>query len=167
MVQVLCGFCGKEFYSKPSWIKYGGGKYCSPACSHAKQKHGKNFFCAICTKEVYRSVNDQAKSKSGKFFFSKNCQTVWRNQTYVGENHANWKTGISVYRSILKRDGQNQICGKCKTNDTRILAVHHKDKNRNNNLATNLTWLCHNCHYLVHHHAEESIGFLADSMGEI
>lgn len=51
-------------------------------------------------------------------------------------------------------------CKKCGSTDSRTLAVHHKDKNRKNNSISNLMWLCHNCHYLVHHYKDEATGFL-------
>jgi 5-methylcytosine-specific restriction endonuclease McrA len=53
-----------------------------------------------------------------------------------------------------------QYCGRCKLVDKRVLAVHHKDKNRENNALSNLMWLCHNCHYLVHHDKSEAVGFV-------
>lgn len=92
------------------------------------------------------------RSKSKKFFCSKTCQTIWRNKiVFIGENHANWKFGESAYRRILAADGKDRICKLCATDDKRILIVHHQDKNRRNNKIENLAWLCHNCHYLVHH----------------
>jgi predicted HNH restriction endonuclease len=36
-----------------------------------------------------------------------------------------------------------------------VLAVHHVDQNRTNNKVTNLAWLCHNCHHLVHRYPIE------------
>lgn len=54
-----------------------------------------------------------------------------------------------------------QICGLCRTRDKRILAVHHLDRNKLNNKIDNLTWLCHNCHFLVHHDMVEEARFLA------
>lgn len=48
-----------------------------------------------------------------------------------------------------------KICRLCKTKDIRVLAVHHIDKNRKNNKISNLAWLCHNCHLLVHHYDAE------------
>lgn len=161
MPLVLCRSCRKAFYAKPSWIKNGYGKYCSRKCSHESQKNGRTFSCFTCGKTIYRSVQHQGRSKSGKYFCGKSCQTMWRNSiVHVGENHANWKNGINVYRNILKRGGGKLACAKCQTNDTRILAVHHKDKDRQNNSLPNLLWLCHNCHFLVHHYNDESQGFL-------
>jgi predicted HNH restriction endonuclease len=41
-------------------------------------------------------------------------------------------------------------CLLCKEKDKRVFAVHHVDGNHKNNKVSNLTWLCHNCHHLVH-----------------
>ena len=93
------------------------------------------------------------------FFCGRVCQAKWRNNEYRGEKHANWKDGHSTYRNILKSHDVPQTCVLCKTLDTRVLAVHHIDKNHGNNAVENLAWLCHNCHFLVHHDEEESKKF--------
>lgn len=151
MPTVRCRICDKEFYIKPSHQKYGWGKYCSRDCVFKSQLNGKFLECSICGKKIYRSLKLIKRSKSGKHFCSKSCQTLWRNQVYVGENSANWKNGEKAYRNILKRSGREQICQLCETKDERIVIVHHKDHNRKNNKIENLAWLCMNCHYLVHH----------------
>jgi len=49
------------------------------------------------------------------------------------------------------RTEERQICVGCGMRDIRILAVHHLDHNRENNDPSNLTWVCFNCHHLIHH----------------
>jgi len=88
------------------------------------------------------------------FFCGKSCQTKWRNSEFIQEKHANWKTGRNAYRSVMRRSGIKKICLLCKTDDIRVLAVHHVDKDRKNNNIENLVWLCHNCHHLVHQYEE-------------
>lgn len=51
------------------------------------------------------------------------------------------------------------MCTLCKTEDKRVLATHHIDRNRLNNSVNNLAWLCHNCHFLVHHDNVETQRF--------
>ena len=152
-----CKSCSEEFYAKPSWIKNGYGKYCSRNCFHLAQKSGKDFRCYMCKKTVYRSLQDQRRSKSGEFFCTKSCQTTWRNSVvYTGSNHPNWVDGKSSYRDKLIRSDRQQVCNRCKDDDKRILAVHHMDRNRNNNELSNLMWLCHNRHFLVHNFPKET-----------
>lgn len=161
MPQVKCHFCTNDFYAKPSWLKNGYGKYCSIKCRSEAQRNGNKFNCFICNKEVYRSIKGQRTSKSGKFFCSKSCQTIWRNSVlYTGVNHPNWINGESSYRDKMIRSKQLQICSRCNLNDFRILAVHHKDRDRKNNDLSNLIWLCHNCHFLVHNFFEEKKDFI-------
>ncbi len=161
MPHIKCNYCTIEFYAKPSWIKNGYGKYCSVKCRGDAQRNGKNFSCFICDKIVYRSIKGQRTSKSGNFFCSKSCQTIWRNSVlYSGKNHPNWVDGKSSYRDKMLRSNNEQVCNRCATDDVRILAVHHMDRNRNNNELANLIWMCHNCHYLVHNFPQEAKNFI-------
>ena len=159
-----CNICDKEFTTKPYFLKHGGGKYCSAKCQYVGIKTGSMKACAICGKESYKKITQINRSKSGKFFCNKSCQTKWRNQEFVGERHANWKTGLHTYRDIMIRSRTPKLCELCKTTDERILAVHHIDKNRQNNKLSNLAWLCHNCHFLVHHHEEERDKFMVSQV---
>ena len=155
MPDVACKVCKKIFYTKPFWLKNGGGKYCSLLCKYQSTRKGKVVKCFNCGKGVYRKPQQLDRSKSKKYFCSKSCQTVWRNNEYIGPKHANWKKGEYAYRSILNRHKVPKICRRCSTKDKRVLAVHHVDGDHSNNKLENLIWLCHNCHHLVHHHQEE------------
>ena len=55
-------------------------------------------------------------------------------------------------KSLLLKNKVIYVCKICKCDDTRVLVVHHLDKNHKNNNIDNLVFLCHNCHHLVHHH---------------
>lgn len=154
MPMVSCQKCATEFHAKPSWVKKGFGKFCSAACHHESNRTGKEMPCDVCGKLSYKTLKDLKGSKSGKFFCDKSCQTRWRNQLYIGENHKNFKTGEFVYRGVIERAGVPKICNLCRNKNPRILAVHHIDKNRRNNSLKNLAWLCHNCHFLVHHYED-------------
>lgn len=151
MPSVSCIVCNKEFYAKPNHLKLGWGKHCSLYCRNITMKKGRLVNCYTCNKEIYKSLYHLNHSKSKNYFCDKSCQTRWRNSLYTGKGHKNWKGGVKSYREILNRNGQKPICTVCRTEDIRILAVHHKDVNRQNNDITNLIWLCHNCHFLVHH----------------
>lgn len=160
MVNTVCAVCENKFYAKPSHKLKGWGKYCTKKCQYAGQRTGKFIVCGTCGKDTYKNKTSTNRSKSGNYFCSKSCQTIWRNSQYTGQKHMNWKTGKASYRLALARTGQKQFCRKCKLTDKRVLAVHHKDKNRDNNNLSNLMWLCHNCHYLVHHDKTEAVGFV-------
>lgn len=157
---VNCKICKKEFYGKPFFLKQGHAKYCSLACMHVGSRTGKIVPCHFCGREVYKTVKALRVSKSKKYFCSKSCQTKWRNSVFVGPKHANWKEGLHAYRSVMFRNRIPKICRLCKGTDERVLAVHHIDRNRKNNKVTNLAWLCHNCHFLVHHDVCEEKKFM-------
>lgn len=128
----------------------GAGKYCSTQCQHLGSRNGKFVKCHVCGKETYKPLKQINRSKSGNFFCGKSCQTKWRNAEFIGDKHANWKHGMYVYKSILRRSGVPAVCRLCNLKDDRVLAVHHIDKDHKNNRIDNLVWLCHNCHHLVH-----------------
>ncbi|MBI4250182.1 HNH endonuclease [Candidatus Uhrbacteria bacterium] len=151
MPNVECQRCTAEFYIKPSHQRLGYGKFCTRKCADESKKSGKYVFCEICSKKTWKTPKDFKKSKSGLFFCTKSCQTKWRNAVYSGKNHPLWVDGGSTYRNVLLKSGVKQKCRICKSTDRRILIVHHIDKNRKNNRTENLAWLCHNCHFLVHH----------------
>ncbi len=151
MILVKCKICRKEFNIKPSHLKLGWGKYCSRDCTFKGQLKGISVKCHICGMEIYRSKSNLSRSASKKYFCTKSCQTLWRNSTFTEERSSNWINGKSSYRNILKRSGLKTFCVLCKISDERVLSAHHKDHNRSNNKLKNLTWLCLNCHYLVHH----------------
>ncbi len=154
MTAVSCRKCGNTFQAKPSWLKKGHGIYCSSACQYAGARKGKVIKCSTCGNDAYKKLKALERSKSGKFFCSKSCQTKWRNSEFIQEKHPNWKGGRNAYRSVMSRSGAPRICRLCKTEDVRVLAVHHVDEDRKNNNIENLVWLCHNCHHLVHQYQE-------------
>jgi hypothetical protein len=150
-----CEICGNEFYIKPSHVLRGWGKCCSAACRSKSQLKGRFVSCHICGIQVWRMPKHLLHSKSGVYFCSKSCQSRWRNRLVLGENHYLWKGGRTTYRKLLLRESVPQMCLRCGLDDRRILVVHHVDENRSNNRLENLVWLCHNCHYLVHHDTDE------------
>ncbi len=151
MTMVLCQHCGKEFYTKPFYLKRGLGKFCSRTCHHAKMRKRSCVKCATCKKTVERTPSQLIGSKSKTFFCSKSCQTLWRNKYFSGKRHKRWKGGVGVsYRSRVDSSGRKKICARCNELDYRILAVHHLDEDRMNNHLENLVYLCHNCHHLIH-----------------
>src|SRR3989344_2415163 len=119
MTLVTCKVCGKNFYVKPNHLKIGWGKYCSIKCRSQSQFTGEKVNCFTCGKEIYRILSKLKKSKSGKYFCTKSCQTLWRNSYFTGERHANWKHGEASYRNLLLKSKHPRECAICKINDLR------------------------------------------------
>jgi len=156
MPHIPCKKCDKIFYSKPSWIKKGGGKYCSKYCYSQARKKGRVIKCFTCGKETYKQLKELNKSKDRKFFCGMRCSLQWHNSTFIGSRHPNWIHGEYSYREVMKRNKIVQVCALCKSNNKKVIIVHHIDKNRKNNTIKNLTWLCRNCHFLVHNYENEN-----------
>lgn len=154
MPQILCKTCLKDFHAKPSWILKGVGKYCSRTCQIEGRKTGTVIVCSLCNKEVYKQRKAIENSKSGKLFCSLYCSNKWHNAEYVGPDHKNWNGGEFSYKRVLERSGKKLRCRLCDKDDRRFLVAHHIDWNRKNNMLSNLTWLCLNCHHLVHNYSE-------------
>ncbi len=151
MPKVNCNNCNISFDAKPYHIRLGQGKYCSSTCQYKGAMNGKNLECEICDKKIYRTRGQLNRTKSGKMFCGKSCQAKWRNKVYSGPRHKLWNGGASVYKRVMKNKNELKICKFCRIEDKRVMAIHHIDKNHMNNDPDNLVWLCHNCHYLVHH----------------
>lgn len=141
---------------KLSWLKRGVGKFCSIDCYTQARKTGRIINCFVCGKKAYKPLKELNRSKYKKFFCSKKCSTPWRNSLYIGKKHPNWKYGEFSYKDVMNRSGTPQICKLCATKNKKVIIVHHIDKNRRNNNSSNLTWLCRNCHFLVHHYDGEN-----------
>lgn len=156
MPYVNCQICQKAFYAKPRHLKIGWGRFCSRECQSRGRMNGFFVQCTNCKKRIYRTPKHLKHSKGNNFFCDRSCLAIWKNErVLIGEKHPNWKHGENAYRNIMKRSDVTPLCKSCNTKDTRVLLVHHIDKNRKNNNLENLMWLCHNCHFLVHHYNEE------------
>jgi very-short-patch-repair endonuclease len=75
-VERICLICHKKFYSIPSNIKRGHGKYCSPSCaakglSVVKQRTAKLISCKHCGKQIALSAGDL--KYHNRQFCSKKC----------------------------------------------------------------------------------------------
>jgi len=152
MIEHECKICGKHFLIKPSHAARGWGKYCSQACRHLGQRKGKYVACHWCSAMIWRMPKDLERSVSGYYFCNRKCSMAWKNSVLrSGSNHSFWQGGESTYRIRMKNKDPNALCSACGITDQRVLAVHHRDRNRKNNNFSNLIWLCHNCHYLEHH----------------
>ena len=93
-----CRFCGKVFYVRPSSIKFGRGKNCSPKCSYEGQKKQVRIECLTCRKEFFTWPSQ------GKKFCSKECVWKWASKNRRGKNSTVWKGG-EIEKSC-------EVCGK-------------------------------------------------------
>jgi hypothetical protein len=158
---VNCHVCQRSFSVPPNRVLRGWGKYCSRACQHRDMKRGEMRPCDYCGREIYRRPCDARKSRVNRYFCNKSCRCAWANTQRAREKHPNWTNGHATYRAALIRADTRPFCRRCRLTDERVLAVHHIDGDRNNNDLRNLTWLCHNCHHLIHHYDDERVAFIS------
>lgn len=145
-----CVVCNTPFYRRPSKA------HITQCCSHVCRV--KRFFpkipnqtCHHCGKVFYRPKSHTI-SKSGLQFCSRLCkdtaQSVDGNCPEIRPQH--YGDGGYYYRERALKHYSHQ-CSRCGySRDVRVLEVHHKDKDRTNNVLSNLEVLCPTCH--VEHH---------------
>ncbi|WP_056683909.1 HNH endonuclease [Cytobacillus solani] len=128
-VERNCLQCGTTFFTFPSYIRRGKGKFCSISCG-----------------TTYRNLTDNpAWRDEVKKKISENHAPV----PWLFDYRFNNYKGIDVkhYRKkALRYYGDS--CNRCGINEN--LQVHHKDRNRSNNELDNLEVLCYDCHSEEH-----------------
>jgi len=159
-VNIICDFCSKKFFRKPSQIKKYRNSFCSTECQYKARRKGKHVNCFVCKKQVYKQQKDLLQSQSKKYFCSISCSNKWHGVEFSGEKHPNWIDGRFVYKKILLKTKITRNCFLCRNKNMQVLVAHHIDQNRKNNNPKNLIWLCRNCHHLVHNYNEVSLRFL-------
>ena len=92
-----CKICSQEFQTRPSHVKMGWGKFCSNKCHYLSMKTGKFVECDECKIKIYKNNTKLGRSKSGKYFCGKSCQTKWRNKFFSGNKHLNWIKDPTTY----------------------------------------------------------------------
>jgi len=136
-----CFVCKKAIYRRPIELERSGGKaYCSQACYGISCR--KEKACIICNKLILSSLN--------RITCSRKCSNVYRKgiKYKIGRP----KDKVEEIRSIKIRllSIRGEKCERCGYNKSKILQVHHKDRNRKNNDFKNLEIICPNCHYEIH-----------------
>ena len=98
--------------------------------------------CVVCGKMILAGLNKKTCSRS--------CANRHRaGMKYIGRPR---KDKVQASRSIKLRllETRGEQCERCSYNKYEILQVHHKDRDRRNNVLDNLELICPNCHYEEH-----------------
>lgn len=149
-VKLNCTFCNNEFEKQFSLLRK--NNYCTKECSYLASRNRIKCRCANCGETFLKRRSSLDNSKSGLFFCNRACkdkaQSIEGNCPEIRPNHYNNGSGSYRARAFRKLDKKCAKCGFSK--NQKILQVHHKDENRNNNELENLEILCPNCHAEIH-----------------
>lgn len=126
-VLLNCAKCGREFYVHQCRAKRGQVKFCSVICHRSEGILPKAK--PILPGEGL-SVPDRVRLRWAEII------------------------GVKKRQSLIL---QRSACERCSFADTRVLVIHHKDRNPKNNHVSNLEVLCPNCHAIEHYEARDGM----------
>lgn len=145
--EVRCEVCSVIFTRQKRLLKL---HTCSIKCNNVLKGSTVEVECSNCGVPVFKAKSKLTNSKSGKYFCCRACKD--EAQTYMTEiqpSHYGTGTGIDSYRQKAFKV-YKPICAECGYSNILALEVHHIDKDRNNNVISNLKILCANCHTIEH-----------------
>lgn len=157
-----CLNCNTFFQAQLREVNRGNGKYCSKKCTsegirkklleRGARLNIPNVECSYCKKMFYKNKSKKENSKKNLHFCCREhkdlAQRIEFNLKELQPSH--YGTGNSYYREIAFRS-KEQKCERCGySKHPEILEVHHKDRNRENNIIENLEVVCPNCHMEEH-----------------
>lgn len=105
--------------------------------------------CQHCQARLYRKVINGRLEDLGAFNRRKYCDQECMATAFVKDAPSN--SALSK-RAEKFRGLSCEVCG-----DTKMVAAHHVDGNRKNNLPENIQSLCASCH-ATHHHRAHRVG---------
>lgn len=140
-ITLKCQECGYQWTTLPTSVLYKNCVHRCPNCGIDKK--GEIVKCAYCGKEIYRSPRQLTNSISGLYYCSRECGNRHKNELRI--KNGEWDNSTNYRKKAF--DNYEHKCVVCGWHeDERILEVHHKDENRNNNNIDNLCILCPICH---------------------
>jgi 5-methylcytosine-specific restriction endonuclease McrA len=157
---VICKYCNKCFYVKPS----SKSVYCSMDCYANDSRKNKMRVCLFCNKQFYRPLSQEFYRGIGKYC-SKKCKGKKMSEERSGENSNFWRGGISKKNRLLRSSSRwkkwreavfkrdNWTCQKCGKKNTYLHPHHIKQFAYFPKLRfviKNGITLCLNCHKNEH-----------------
>ena len=114
--------------------------------------------CAMCQKEIRKSLSKLTRSKSGFYFCGRICKDNAQKLGGIKEiQPKHFGTSKKNYKRLAFSNNLSK-CTRCNYSKCRgALEVHHIDRNRENNTLENLEILCRNCHAEEHYFNKEHI----------
>lgn len=142
----ICKACGNIYYSRRSSIH--NSEFCSRECQISS--HYSIQICKNCGREFKKKNGSLKSSKNQIYFCSRKCkdeaQKITGNCPEIRPSHYGNLNSNRSYRVLAFRTFGKK-CKRCGYDEIeKMLDVHHKDGNRNNNNIENLEVLCVWCH---------------------
>jgi hypothetical protein len=166
-VEVVCDGCGQLFDRYIGEVKRSQRKhmkmYCAQSCTARYRVrpitiHEPNVICAHCNKAFYKNPSSLSNSKSGLFFCCREHKDISQrigNLHAIREimpNHYGTDPNKNINYRKLAFDHLPNECEICQWKEyPNVLIVHHKDRNRNNNVLENLQIICPTHHDVDHY----------------
>ena len=146
-----CLCCGKEMALRPCEVRK-GGKFCSRSCAIKYRNLADN---PAKRPEVRAKISANHADVSGE----NNPMHGRRGPAAPGyiDGRKAALGGADKYVKILWAAGVPKVCELCGSGEK--LNVHHKDGDHQNNILSNLCYLCTKCHQTIAHKRErDSLG---------
>lgn len=139
---ISCIICGKRIYRRPIEIKRNNSRvFCSNACYGKSCR--KEISCVVCGKLVLAGLNKKTCSRS--------CANKNRKGIKYKLNSPRDKVKTQGFLKIRLLKIRGKKCERCGFEKYKILQIHHRDRNKNNNDLNNLELICPNCHAEEHY----------------
>jgi len=149
----VCLECKKEFKVRTCYVKRGQGKFCSIGCGTTHRNKINN---PTNDAKVRQKISKNHIDVSGK------NNPMYGKRGKLAPSYIDGRSEVKgdIWRKIALGRLQKCNCEICNNEvKGRKLHIHHKDKNRKNNLKTNLQIVCAKCHNnILHKRMRNNIG---------
>lgn len=161
MIKVICFYCGQKFSKTKTEIKKTNNNFCSQRCAAIvnnkkfPKRQKKQRYCSNCKTKIKKKNKYCDDCRTNKRIIC--AKTISKFNKKPIETYL--VNGRNCASSFLRKRLFNEkyftrkcyVCGLSRWLGNMIpLELHHIDGNRLNNLLSNLTILCSNCHSQTH-----------------
>ena len=134
-----CEVCNKPIYRRPAQIK-NQSIFCSSVCYGKSCR--KEIPCPVCGKLLLSGLNKKTCSRK--------CSNKYRTNIKYKIGRPKDKANCFRILKIRLLEKRGSFCERCHYDKYKILQIHHRNRNREDNSDENLEIVCPNCHYEEH-----------------